>query len=143
MNTQAPFSGISLYSKYDSGQWQSLTRYKDGKSIGGERYYENGQYEYKAENVGKFRYEEHFYPDGAIKHKSQFKEDAPKGVWEWFDKKGNKKKEIAYQSLNGSYKLLDENLNVYSEINYKKGGKMEAFPMVDVASPLFWGPYHH
>ncbi len=121
MNTQVPFSGISLISKYDSGQWENLIRFKDGKSIGGELYYENGQYKYKSENIGKFRYEEYFYPDGVIKHKKQFKERAPNGVWVWFDRKGNTKKEIAYQMLDGSYRLLDENLNVYSEVNYKNG----------------------
>ncbi len=49
MNTQVPFSGIGLLGKYDSGQWKNLIRYKDGKYIGSELYYENGQYEYKSE----------------------------------------------------------------------------------------------
>ena len=111
INNQVPFSGIGLLTTRP-GQWKNLIRYKDGKYIGSELYYENGQYEYKSEKIGKFEYRKYFYPDGESNIKANSKRTFLK-VWEWFDKKGNKKKEIAYQSLNENYKLLDENLNVF------------------------------
>ena len=79
MNTQVPFSGVSVLSSYESGQWRYITRYDTGKKIAFEMYFENGQLSFQRIFDDDKEKSISYHFNGIVKSKASYKDSNPFG----------------------------------------------------------------
>jgi antitoxin component YwqK of YwqJK toxin-antitoxin module len=126
-----PYTGV-FFSKYENGQLETKTIYKEGKRIGlSEGYYENGQLKYKSNHKEGKRVgiSVWYYENGQLETKTIYKEGKRIGLYEWYYENGQLKHKGSYQDDKqvGIWEYYYENGKLEYKATYVKGERKYNF----------------